>query len=132
MEIIYSKNDLKDLIKKYYLEMEGRDVKVSITSKSELVGFYGTNTCVTTIKVKESVTILGKTTTTEKVISKDELFNMFNIMLENEGYILSDLEYNSGIREECVGYYMNEHIESKPYFNGIILNVRKNSLSKRM
>lgn len=132
MEIKYSKNDLKDLIKKYYLEMEGQDVEVSITSKNELVGFYGTNTCVTTIKVKESVTILGKTTITEVVISKDDLYNMFSVMLESEGYSLSDLEYDSGIKEKCVGCYMNEHMESKPYFNGVILSVRKNSLTKRM
>jgi len=132
MEIKYSKNDLKDLIKKYYLEMKGQDVEVNITSKSELVGFYGTNTCVTNISIKEIVTLLNKKVTIEETISKDDLYNMFSVMLESEGYSLSDLEYDSGIKEKCVGCYMNEHMENKPYFNGVILSVRKNSLTKRM
>ena len=133
MEIKYSKNDLKDLIKKYYLEMEGQDVEVIITSKAELVDFYGnTNICVTNISIKEIVTLLNKKVTIEEIISKDDLYNIFNIMLENEGYILGNLEYDEGIKKVCVGCYMNEHMENKPYFNGVILSVRKNNLTKRM
>ena len=41
MEITYSKTDLKNIIKSYYLEKEGRNVEVSIKTTKESTGFYG-------------------------------------------------------------------------------------------
>lgn len=58
MEINYSKSDVEDLIKKYYLEKENRKIEVSITPRKELVGFYEEIGCVTEIKIFEVVKVL--------------------------------------------------------------------------
>lgn len=131
MQIKYSKKELIELIEKYYLEKEGRDVKVSITSNSQPTGIFETNSCVTIIKVKEEIVLLGKKVQVSETLDKNTISNIIGEMLESIGYNLESLEFDQGIRQECVGCFMNEHTEYKPYFNGIELRVCKNNLVKR-
>lgn len=131
MEITYTKEDVKILIEKYYQETESRNVEVEIITKKELTGLYETTTCVNTIKIKERTTLLGRPTTIEQTINKDDIKNIFSEILKDTDFTLESLEYNEGIRQECVGYYMNEHMEYRPYFDGITLKVSKNNLLKK-
>ena len=56
---------------------------------------------------------------------------MFNELLESEGYTLENLELDDGIREETVGYFMNEHTEHTAYFNGVKITASKVNTLRR-
>lgn len=130
MEITYTKKDLKEMIEKYYYENSGRKVSVSIEAKKEVVGLWESVECITTISISEEVTLMGMKTTVKETMSKEELTRIFNELLEKEGYSLESLEYESGIKNETVGYFMNETTVKKAYFNGIRLNISKNNVKK--
>lgn len=131
MEIIYTKEDLKGLIKNYYSEAQGRSVDVSINVKSELVGYYEDLACISAIKISEHVNILGKSTIISQVITKEEVIRIISELLESEGYSLETLEYLDGIKTEWKGYGLGEYQEKKPYFKGVKLVVSKNNSLKR-
>lgn len=132
MEIIYSKKDVEDLIKKYYLEKEGRTISVSITPKKERVGFYEEVGCVTEIKISEVVKVFGNEVTATDVITKNDLESILKELFEETDYRLVNLEYQDGINSNWEGYGMGETKVDRAYFNGIKLNVNaKQSLTKR-
>lgn len=133
MEITYSKEDLKNIIKSYYLQKEQKNVDVSILTRKELLGFYGTLSSITTITIIQNVTLLGRDTKVSEVVSKDKIINIFSELLESEGYTLESLKYDEGIETQTVGYFMNEHQEQTAYFKGIKIKANKvNSLSKKI
>ena len=133
MEITYSKEDLKNIIKSYYLQKEQKNVDVSILTRKELLGFYGTLSSITTITITQNVTLLGRDTKVSEVVSKDKIINIFSELLESEGYTLESLKYDGGIETQTVGYFMNEHQEQTAYFKGIKIKANKvNSLSKKI
>lgn len=132
MEIIYSKKDVEDLIKKYYLEKEGRTINVSITPKKERVGFYEEIGCIAEIKISEVVKVFGNEVTATGVITKSDLESIFKELLEETDYKLVVLEYQDGINSNWEGYGMGETKVDMAYFNGIKLYVNpKQSLTKR-
>lgn len=131
MEFTYSKNDLKSLISNYYLEKEGRRVEVDIEVKKELVGYYANLSVITTISIREEVTVLGKKTKAREEISKDKVSSILAELLEETGYSLDNVIFDEGINTEWRGYGMNEYQENLPYFNGVKLSVSKNSLVKK-
>ncbi len=133
MEITYSKEDLKNIIKSYYLQKEQKNVDVSIITRKELLDFYGTLSSITTITITQNVTLLGRDTKVSEVVSKDKIINIFSELLESEGYTLESLKYDEGIETQTVGYFMNEHQEQTAYFKGIKIKASKvNSLSKKI
>lgn len=133
MEMTYSKEDLKNIIKSYYLQKEQKNVDVSILTRKELLGFYGTLSSITTITITQNVTLLGRDTKVSEVVSKDKIINIFSELLESEGYTLESLKYDEGIETQTVGYFMNEHQEQTAYFKGIKIKANKvNSLSKKI
>lgn len=133
MEITYSKEDLKNIIKSYYLQKEQKNVDVSIITRKELLDFYGTLSSITTITITQNITLLGRDTKVSEVVSKDKIINIFSELLESEGYTLESLKYDEGIETQTVGYFMNEHQEQTAYFKGIKIKASKvNSLSKKI
>ncbi len=133
MEINYTKEDLKNIIKAYYQQKEKKNIDVSIIIRKELIGFYGTLSSITTITISYDTTLLGRNTKVSEIINKDQIINIFRELLETEGYTLEDLEYTKGIETRTVGYYMNEHQEQTAYFKGIKIRVSKEkTLSKKL
>ena len=128
MEINYTKEDLKNIIKAYYQQKEKKNIDVSIIIRKELIGFYGTLSSITTITISYDTN-----TKVSEIINKDQIINIFRELLETEGYTLEDLEYTKGIETRTVGYYMNEHQEQTAYFKGIKIRVSKEkTLSKKL
>ena len=126
MEINYTKEDLKNIIKAYYQQKEKKNIDVSIIIRKELIGFYGTLSSITTITISYDTKV-------SEIINKDQIINIFRELLETEGYTLEDLEYTKGIETRTVGYYMNEHQEQTAYFKGIKIRVSKEkTLSKKL
>ena len=123
MEIKIARDSLKSIIETYYREMEGRNVKVTISAEGSYVG-YGvceSLACVTTIKLKEEIVLIGVKSIFETTLSKDNLTEIMSELLESEGFILESLSYDEGM--ETKGYLRDEYQEA--YFKGLNLNVSK-------
>lgn len=125
MELNFSKEELQELIKKYYLESEGRNIDVSFEVNLDDGNYFRDLACVTTIKISEEVLILGKSKVVTQLITKRDISDIIGNLLENEGYHLDRLDYLDGINREYRGYGMNEYQEKTPYFNGVKLTVSK-------
>ena len=125
MEIKYTKKDVIDLIKLYYKQLEGREVKVSITAKKDLVGRFENVACVTTIKVKEKINLFGKEKEVVEEISDMQLLNILNALLIDKGYKINSVYFDDGLVDKTVGYGICEHTESSAYFKGIEVTVEK-------
>ena len=123
IKLEFNKSEIINLVELYYRKEEGREVKVSINSRKECVGRYEEDGCVTTISVKEEFDILGMKKNFVTTISQDELKDIFNLLLEKEGYEIVSLMYNDGLHTEWSGYGMYEYQTKKAYFNGITLTL---------
>ena len=77
MEINYTKEDLKNIIKAYYQQKEKKNIDVSIIIRKELIGFYGTLSSITTITISYDTTLLGRNTKVSEIINKDQIINIF-------------------------------------------------------
>lgn len=133
MEINYTKEDLKNIIKAYYQQQSQKNIDVNIITRKELIGFYETLSNITTITISYDTTLLGRNTKVSETINKEQIINIFKELLETEGYRLEDLEFDEGIATKTVGYFMNEHQEQTAYFKGIKIRVSKEkTLSKKL
>ncbi len=81
MEINYTKEDLKNIIKAYYQQKEKKNIDVSIIIRKELIGFYGTLSSITTITISYDTTLLGRNTKVSEIINKDQIINIFRELL---------------------------------------------------
>ncbi len=124
MEINFKRAEVCELIKKYYQEKEGAEVSVRITANREPVSIYETIGCVTRVMVTKKENILGILTEVKEDLTQDEVLGIFNELLKDTDYEITNLSYDSGLHQETVGYYMSEHTEYRAYFNGIILYVK--------
>lgn len=133
MEINYTKEDLKNIIKAYYQQQSQKNIDVNIITRKELIGFYETLSNITTITISYDTTLLGRNTKVSETINKEQIINIFKELLETEGYRLEDLEFDEGIATKTVGYFMNEHQEQTAYFKGIKIKASKEkTLSKKL
>lgn len=123
MTLKCTKEEVINLIEQYYQQKEGRKVTARISAKKECMGLYETEGCVTTIKVKEEMEFLGMRKEVETLITKKELQDIFNALLEEKGYIATNLTYDDGLHSTWEGCYMNERIVKKAYFDGITLEI---------
>ncbi len=125
MQIDYTKEETLKLIEEYYKKLEGRDVKASVSSKKECVGFYEQDTCVTTFTISEEMEIAGMKKKVKQKISNDELNTLLKALFNLYDFELTDIVINDGINTEWEGYGMCEHQVKTPYFKGITIDVKK-------
>lgn len=138
MEIKFKKCEVCDLIQRYYKEVENVDANVKISASREPTGIFEKMSCVTRIQVKKSTTVLGVKTEVTEYLTKEEVLGIFNELLKDSEYQITNLSYDAGVGSQSVGYFMNEHTEYRAYFNGIILYVKSkekdnnNTLNKKL
>ena len=118
------KEEIKNLITKYYQEFENRHVFVKISNKKQCVGYHEILSCLTIFTIIEDVEIMGIKSQIKECINEEQLKTIFASLIDQENFVLESLTLNNGLNERVVGYYMSEHIESTPYFNGITLNFK--------
>ena len=123
ISIEFNREEIINLIERYYLKEEARKVRVSIESQKERVWRYEDECCVTTVYVKEEFDILGLKKEIVTTLNCDELEEIFNILLVDEGYKVFLLEYDDGLSSEYYGFGTDEYQVRNPYFNGIILTL---------
>lgn len=130
MELRFDKNKMKEIVEKYYREYEDFDGVVTAGCSLNLVG-YGMaehEDTVVSIKVKGTMKVLGMEVPMTREVDDEELFNIFRTVLGNEGHTIKSLTVNSGVNESTEGYGMGEHTVKRPYFRGVIVNVKEKNL----
>lgn len=132
MEINFKKKEVCDLIEKYYKEVEGVEAKVTIRARREPVGIYETMECVTKVQVVKKTNVLGMEAEVKESLTEGEVLGIFNELLKDSEYEITNLMYKSGVSPQTVGYFMNEHTEYQAYFNGITLNVKQKKNNKNL
>ena len=134
MELKLDKKDVLTFIEDYYKKTEERVVKARIESQKVSRG-YGRDeydVCSSVIKLEEEVTLLGSKAKLSSIVSESELKNIFTNILEESGYEVERIAFDDGLTHEQTGYYMYEQTFTKPYCNGLILNVKKLAKQKKM
>ena len=125
MKTTFSKEEIVKLLEEYYRRLEGRMVKVKISVKKDLVGFYESEECVTTFAIVEELDVAGIHKEVETVLSIDELKTNLGALFNLYEFDLVSLSLESGLTSTCEGFGMGEHVVKKPYFNGVTVEIKK-------
>lgn len=126
MELKFYKQQICEVLEKYYREEEDFIGKVSICATTGWVG-YGLSEeigCILDMKIAGELDIMGQRIPGTINITTKEVENAFHYYFGKEGYSVSNIQFNSGIRESCEGYGMAEHTVKKPYFDDITVTVK--------
>lgn len=122
-----SKENLQNILNEYF---SSENATVTIKTKKELVGYYETYKCVTTITVKRKIDILGSENTITETIAENKLFTILSEILEEKGLELKSLNLLNSIESRSVCYLMDERIEKYPVFGGVELVVQQTKANK--
>lgn len=130
MELRFDKNKMKTVMENYYKKYEDFEGNITIGCKMGYVG-YGMSEhqdAVVSIKITGTLDVMGEKVPMTRVVDEEEVINVFKTVLGASGYTVSDVSFDSGVKQTCEGYGMAEHTVEKPYFNGVIVNVREKQL----
>lgn len=125
METTFNKQETIKLIEEYYRRLEGKEVKASITAKEACFGLYESKGCQTTVTVTESMEIAGIRKDVKTELGKEDLLTKLRALFSLYEFDLKGFDYEDGLSSRCEGFGMDEHVVSKPYFNGITVRVEK-------
>lgn len=94
MNLNFSTEDIKEIVKKYFEEQEEMEVTVDVL-KSVIPGanYYDGSTITGVIKIYGSIQALGKKREFSKRLEAEEVQEIFKMLLEKEGYELKGLTY---------------------------------------
>ena len=123
MEITLTMKQVKQFIQKYYQEIENKQVKAQIRNYKGYVG-YGMGEhldCITEIKVKGFMELLGEQIFFEERVSETKLLEIFRELFKRQNIEVKNLYIDSDISSTYVGYGMGEHEEKKVHCNGVKL-----------
>lgn len=101
-----SYENMKKIVKNYYLQQE-RNVDLRITNEIDTDRFSGT--VVTTMELVEKTKIAGVETKVSTVLSINDLKEILNNILEEEGKELVELKSNAFASTRVEGHHMGEH-----------------------
>ena len=130
MEIKFTENDLKELLKEYFFRKDNIESDISINKK---VGYdrYDQEECYIEVELKRKITILGREKIVSTKIYEEEIKNIFTEILIEEGYEVANLYFETGLKEEITGYGPAERTESRPYFEGLTVKLKENVKVKK-
>ena len=114
---------VKQFVQKYYQEIENKQVKAQIRNYKGYVGYGMSESigCITEIKIKGFMNLLGEQIPFEERISETKLLEIFQELFKRQNIEVKNLYIDSGITSTYVGYGKGEHKETKVYCNGIKL-----------
>ena len=118
-ELKISKKEFLGILSDYYTLKLEKPIKVKEKHYIASVGYYETKEVVVEIYYQEQIEILGHLATKTTTITKEELKEILNQLMNNENYVVKDLNYETGTEYE--GYRMCE--TQVPYFNGVTLKI---------
>lgn len=113
-------NDFLNILSKYYTQILGHPCNVK--EKHEIdYGRYGDKSAKVELYYEEIIEILGYKAIKTTTISKENVEDIFNELINDKGLIIDILLYNSGVRKE--GNYRDEYEVS--YFNGVTITLKE-------
>ena len=118
---------ITELLSKYYSKEKGKVVKVKESHSIGTVGLYESTVVQVRFTYEEETDILGVKAKKTVTIEREDILNILNKILGEEGYEVTSLNYKSGIR--TVGFYDRDE---EAYFNGITLTVKSISPKLRL
>lgn len=77
-----------------------------------------------------NMSVLGNVISMEREITKVEIENAFRVTLEEEGYQVSNIQYDAVLKSEWEGCYTDECRVTKAIFNGMNVEVKKKANQK--
>ena len=129
MRAKFTKENTIKVLDAYYKETEGADSKVDINTAIEYVGLYEDECAIVHIKLSHTINLVGEEIKVERELDKNEVFQVFNSILGNEGFEVNELQYDAGISSES---YICDQGSSTPYFNGLIVKVTQKAIQKKI
>lgn len=116
-------NELREILLDYY-KNECKNAKIVFKTSEELVGYHEDKVAVTRIILKQDISLGNQIVNKEREIAKEELKEVLNEILKEQGYEVIDLIFNN--EKKYIGYCEDvTHI-----FKGINLNVRNRQKQK--
>ena len=123
MEIKIDKNQMKDLLEDYYRKYEQTEGTIEIKATKEYEGYYEEEVCAIQVNYIREIEILGKKVSLTTYLTKEEVQEIFNILLRDNGYVIENMRYDKGRRPNDYGG------KEEPYFDGVSFTVK--SLNKK-
>jgi len=128
MELKIKVADLKKILSLYYKKQDGIDSQIFISKNVENDRFG--EECYLEIILKKKIRILGEERTTSERLSRDQVKEAIKSVLQEEGYDVYDVTYDSGVDHVWEGYGMGEHQVAKAYFRGVTVKIREKVKTK--
>ena len=94
MQFEFSVEDFKDVIRKYYEEMEGIDVTVDVLSDKaygKSANYYDSGTLVGKAKIHGHIEAMGKEIAFSKTLKDEEVKEIFGEILSKAGFTLESI-----------------------------------------
>lgn len=132
-EMRFTKEEMKSVLEKYYMEYEDFDGKIQIDCIKELAG-YGMaeqDSAVVSVILNGSFQLLGTKAKTSRILSEEEVGQVFTTLLEKEGYEVEKAHYDASLKDSWKGYGVDEYRTTEPNFNGFVVDVKKEQKIKR-
>lgn len=124
MKTTFTKEEIIKLLEEYYKRLEGREVKVKVSSKRECVGLYEEDGCVTTFTVVEAMDIAGIHKEVSETLSQQELQKNLRALFGLYEIDLTSLQVDDGLTTSWEGWGLDETQVKKPYFNGVTVELK--------
>ena len=119
-KIEISKKKLLTALSDYYSKLYNTNIKVKEEHNIDYIGYYEQKTVNIRIYYEQKIEILGHTATETKEISLEDIKEIINEELNEKGYTIDNITYNSGIRDV---EYLTRVVSKEAYFEGIELQV---------
>lgn len=118
MRISITKEQVEDILQNYYQTYEHEDVTIQSKAIQSCVGLYETPCVVVKINAITKINLLGEVVENEEELSENQLRDIFQTILEEQGYSIEDISYDAGMDTD-------DRFQSKSaYFKGININVQ--------
>lgn len=106
MIVKLSREKVKNLINQYYKDIYNIDGEVIIKTSKKFVdyGLSKHQDCSLNITYNGKTIILGEETSISIDVSNDELGDIINYYLEQDGYSVNDINIDKGVEYKTVGY----------------------------
>ena len=122
MERHYTKEEIRKALVLYF--MKYKKVKCTIDIKTDLERKNGADACVVTIMQTKKGMLFGNEHIIQIPLTEADVNYIFNIILKDEGYELTNLEYDKEVRTMVVDEETRETYK-RAFFNGIKVDVKE-------
>lgn len=126
MELKFTKEQLCQVLEKYYEEQEGIKGKVIIKSYACNLGFemHPYRGVIVEMKINGETELEEMKFSIEKQIEQDDLQSAITHFLSGVNQEVESISFDKGKTYHTEGYFMNEKTVEKSYFNGVIVKLK--------